>query len=80
MQNPYFLRNSRRSDFMDEYRLLDECFLYSKLGVAFDKEYDSEFAAELAAVLSDMMKDGTTAAIVGSYGLDAEKSLGRGND
>lgn len=64
----------------DEYRLLDECFLYSKLGVAFDKEYDSEFAAELDAVLSDMMKDGTTAAIVGSYGLDAEKSLGRGND
>ena len=64
----------------DEYRLLDECFLYSKLGVAFDKEYDSEFAAELDAVLSDMMKDGTTAAIVGSYGLDAEKSLGRGNN
>ena len=64
----------------DEYRLLDECFLYSKLGVAFDTEYDSEFAAELDAVLSDMMKDGTTAAIVGRYGLDAEKSLGRGND
>ena len=61
----------------DEYRLLDESFLYSELGVAFDAGYDSEFVAELDAVLADMMKDGTTAAIVGRYGLDAEKSLGR---
>lgn len=64
----------------DEYRLLDESFLYSELGVAFDTEYDSEFVEELGAALADMMKDGTTAAIVGRYGLDAEKSLGRGND
>ena len=34
----------------------------------------------LVKTLVDMMNDGTTAAIVGKYGLDAEKSLGRGND
>lgn len=64
----------------DEYRLLDESFLYSALGVAFDIQYDEEFVEELVKTLGDMMNDGTIAAIVGKYGLDAEKSLGRGND
>ena len=64
----------------DEYRLLDESFLYSALGVAFDIQYDEEFVEELFKTLGDMMNDGTIAAIVGKYGLDAEKSLGRGND
>ena len=64
----------------DEYRLLEESFLYSALGVAFDIQYDEEFVEELVKTLGDMMNDGTTAAIVGKYGLDAEKSLGRGND
>ena len=64
----------------DEYRLLEESFLYSALGVAFDIQYDEEFVEELVKTLVDMMNDGTTAAIVGKYGYDAEKSLGRGND
>ena len=62
----------------DEYRLLDDELFVSSLGVAFDKEYDSEFVSELEAVLEDMMEDGTTARIVEKYGLDVDKSVGRG--
>ena len=62
----------------DEYRLLDEELFVSSLGVAFEKEYDSEFVSELETVLEGMMEDGTTARIVEKYGLDVDKSLGRG--
>lgn len=62
----------------DEYRLLDESLFLSKLGVAFDKEYDAGFVEELERTLDAMLEDGTTAAIVEKYGLDVDKSLGRG--
>lgn len=62
----------------DKYRLLDDELFVSNLGVAFDKEYDLEFVSELEAVLEDMMEDGTTAQIVEKYGLNVDKSLGRG--
>ena len=61
-----------------EYRLLDESLFLSKLGVAFDKGYDAGFVEELERTLDAMLEDGTTAAIVEKYGLDVDKSLGRG--
>ena len=63
----------------DEYRLLDESLFLSRLGVAFGKDYDAGFVSELGRTLDEMLEDGTTAAIVEKYGLDVDKSLGRGN-
>lgn len=64
----------------DEYRLLDDSLFLSKLGVAFEKDYDAGFVSELERTLEEMLEDGTTAAIVEKYGLDVDKSLGRGNN
>lgn len=58
-----------------EYRILDESLFYSKVGVAFGKDYSSEFVDKLSQTLEKMRKDGTTAEILKKYGLNVEKSL-----
>ena len=59
-----------------EFRLLDESLQESQLGVAFIKGCDSGVPEKLTEVLAEMNRDGTTAKIAESYGLDPKKVLG----
>lgn len=63
-----------------EYTMLDESLFLSEVGVAFSKNYAGDVPEKLSSALADMAKDGTSAAILSSYGIDAEKALGGGID
>ena len=60
----------------DEYVVLSEPLYVNEIGVAFEKNTHEEMAAELTAVLKEMTADGTAAAILERYDLDAESALG----
>ena len=61
-----------------EYRRLDEELEKVNLGAAFSKDADPEVCSHLSAALDEMKTDGTIAAILNSYGLDANRALGEG--
>ena len=50
------------------------------VGVAFKPDGDEALAEKLTQALLEMREDGTTAAIVKKYGLDAEKSVNGGTE
>ena len=50
------------------------------VGVAFKPDGDAVLAEKLTQTLLEMREDGTTAAIVRKYGLDAEKSVNGGTE
>ena len=54
-----------------EYRILEQELLRVALGVAFHLDDDSGRAEALSAVLQEMAGDGTIAAILEKYGVDA---------
>lgn len=57
-----------------EYRVLPESLLEAELGVAFGKN-NAALAARLTSTLEEIAKDGTTAKIVGRYGISAERVI-----
>lgn len=58
------------------YRFLDENLLNASLGVAFQPESHEQERALLASALEQMHRDGTTARILRSYGLNSADALG----
>ena len=66
----YFLENTGTS-----YRLLDEDLASALIGVAFAEDRDDSLCKELDHALDDMRKDGTTASILKSHGVDASRAL-----
>lgn len=50
------------------------------VGVAFKPDGDEALAEKLTQTLLEMREDGTMAAIVKKYGLDAEKSVNGGTE
>ena len=60
--------------------LRDHPSVAKKLGVAFKPDGDAVLAEKLTQTLLEMREDGTTAAIVKKYGLDAEKSVNGGTE
>lgn len=59
-----------------DYRFLEEDLLRLSLGVAFAKDSDAALRDALAAALDEMRTDGTTAQILGHYGVDTVRALG----
>ena len=70
--------------YTDEYPdgyLYPNMSVYSDaVGVAFKPDGDAVLAERLTQALLEMREDGTTAAIVKKYGLDAEKSVNGGTE
>lgn len=66
-------------DFMNElsgeYRVLDEPIVEVELGVAFRNGDTRGIREKLSVTLNEMAKDGTTAAIVESYGISADRVI-----
>lgn len=60
----------------NEYRLLEESPLVSKLGIAFAKGHDNELPDKLKSALKETLEDGTAAKIAEKYGLDADAAFG----
>lgn len=58
-----------------DYRFLDGELLCAALGVAFPQNSSTAVRSALGDALHQMSLDGTTAAIVQSYGLDPQKAL-----
>ena len=58
-----------------DYRFLDDELLRAALGVAFPQNSSTAVRSALGDALHQMSLDGTTAAIVQSYGLDPQKAL-----
>lgn len=58
-----------------DYRFLDGELLRAALGVAFSQDSPTSLREALGAALHQMRLDGTTASILGAYGLDPEKAL-----
>lgn len=67
-------------EYPDSYRYLDMSVCSDAVGVAFKPNGDEALAEKLAQALLEMREDGTTAAIVKKYGLDAEKSVNGGTE
>ena len=57
------------------YRMLEESFYQSELGVAFEKGTHEAVAADLTETLKEMQDEGITEEIVTKYGLDADRIL-----
>ena len=62
------------------YRCLNAEACSDAVGVAFKPDGDAVLAERLTQALLEMREDGTTAAIVKKYGLDAEKSVNGGTE
>lgn len=58
------------------YRFLDKDLERAELGIAFAKDSDEELRNQLEETLEEMRQDGTTEAILKSYGLNVDKALG----
>lgn len=67
-------------EYPDGYRYLNMSMCSDAVGVAFKPNGDAVLAEKLTQALLEMRKDGTTAAIVKKYGLDAEKSVNGGTE
>lgn len=61
------------NDLTGEYRVLDEPLVEVELGVAFGKGDERGIRERLTATLNEMAADGTTAAIVGRYGIASDR-------
>ena len=57
------------------FRILDQEIYHANLGIAFSKANNDAPLAELKEALCEMDQDGTTAAILQSYGIDPENAL-----
>lgn len=66
----YYLENAGTS-----YRLLDEDLASALIGVAFAEDRDDSLCDELDRALAEMRSDGTEAAILESWGVDASTAL-----
>ena len=71
------LREALQNDSIT-YRFLTEDLSRASLGVAFSKdcETNAEICERLSVALDEMLSDGTTAQILGHYGVDTVKALG----
>lgn len=67
-------------EYPDSYRYLNMSMCSDAVGVAFKPNGDAVLAEKLTQALLEMREDGTTAAIVKKYGLDAEKSVNGGTE
>lgn len=67
-------------EYPDGYRYLNMNMYSDAVGVAFKPDGDAVLAEKLTQTLLEMREDGTTAAIVKKYGLDAEKSVNGGTE
>lgn len=67
-------------EYPDNYRYLNMSMCSDAVGVAFKPNGDAALAEKLTQALLEMREDGTTAAIVKKYGLDAEKSVNGGTE
>ncbi len=67
-------------EYPDSYRYLNMSVCSDAVGVAFKPDGDEALAEKLTQALLEMREDGTTAAIVKKYGLDAEKSVNGGTE
>ena len=65
-------------EYPDSYRYLNMSMCSDAVGVALKPNGDAVLAEKLTQALLEMREDGTTAAIVKKYGLDAEKSVNGG--
>lgn len=66
----------RDSSSTQEYRILEDEILISKLGVAFRPDAGEQLVSLLQDTLDEMRKDGTTAAILEKYGVDSKNLPG----
>ena len=62
-------------EYPEQYRYLNLRIQSEALGIAFKKDGDVQLAGRLTEALHEMTADGTTAAIVESYGLDVQKNV-----
>ena len=67
-------------EYPDNYRYLNMSVCSDAVGVAFKPDGDAALAEKLTQTLLEMREDGTTAAIVKKYGLDAEKNVNGGTE
>lgn len=67
-------------EYPDGYRYLNMNMYSNAVGVALKPDGDAVLAERLTQTLLEMREDGTTAAIVKKYGLDAEKSVNGGTE
>ena len=67
-------------EYPDGYRYLNMNMYSDAVGVAFKPDGDEALAEKLTQTLLEMREDGTMAAIVKKYGLDAEKSVNGGTE
>jgi len=67
-------------EYPDGYRYLNMNMYSDAVGVAFKPDGDAVLAEKLTQTLLEMREDGTTAAIVKKYGLDAKKSVNGGTE
>ncbi len=67
-------------EYPDGYRYPNMSVYSDAVGVAFKPDGDAALAERLTQTLLEMREDGTTAAIVEKYGLDAEKSVNGGTE
>lgn len=67
-------------EYPNGYRYLNMSVCSDAVGVAFKPDGDEALAEKLTQALLEMREDGTTAAIVRKYGLDAEKSVNGGTE
>lgn len=66
----------RDSSSTQEYRILEDEILISKLGVAFRPDAGEQLVSLLQETLDEMREDGTTAAILEKYGVDSKNLPG----
>lgn len=66
-------------EYPEQYRYLNMSIRSEALGIAFKKDGDAGLTEQLTNILAEMTADGTTAAIVESYGLDVQKNVYGGN-
>lgn len=67
-------------EYPDGYRYLNMNMYSDAVGVAFKPDGDAVLAEKLTQTLLEMREDGTMAAIVKKYGLDAEKNVNGGTE
>ncbi len=56
----------------EQYRLLDDCLLSVKVGIAFEKGSNKDLAEELSRTLEEMKDDGTLGSILEKYEISVD--------